>query len=134
MSELGERWADERANHAASAVGVVTAGFIEHHDQQAILLESGVFDQRIDVALEPAVGSAEPTIVAIIAAVRSDEGVVGQVAGGQIGSEMRERHQVLLLRGAILHVSEVSNGDMPNIVLPPAAGGIAAEVADRRQA
>ena len=47
---------------------------------------------------------------------------------------MRERHQVLLLRGAILHVSEVSNGDMPNIILSPAAGGITAQVADRWQA
>ncbi len=49
---------------------------------------------------------------------------------------MREGHQVqvLLLRGAILHVGEVSNGDVPNVVLSPAAGAIAAEVADRGQA
>src|SRR5205807_2104176 len=117
-----------------SAVGVVTAGFIEHYDQQAVLLESGVFDQRVDVGLEPVVGSAEATIVAIIATVWRDKGVVGQVAGGQIGGEMRERHQVLLLRGAILHVSEISNGDVPNVVLSAAAAGIATEIADRGQA
>ncbi len=77
MSELGERRADERADHAASAVGVVTAGFIEHHDEQAVLLESSVFDQRVDVGFEPVVSGAEATIVGIIAAVGSDEGVVG---------------------------------------------------------
>ena len=134
IAELGERRTDERADHAASAVGVVTARFIEHYDQQAVLLESGVFDQRIDVALEPVVGGAEATIVGSIATVRADERVVGQVAGRQIGGEMRERYQVLLLRGAVMYVSEISNGNMADIVLSPAAGGIAAQVAHRGQA
>src|SRR5258706_10267830 len=47
---------------------------------------------------------------------------------------MREGHQVLLLRRAVLHVSEISNGDMPNVVLSSTAGSITTEVADRRQA
>src|SRR5260221_11147758 len=134
MSELRKRWADQRADHPPSAVAVVTAGFIEHHDKQTVLLESGVFDQRVDVGLQPAVGGAEATIVGIIAAVRGDERVVWQVASSQIGSEMREGHQLLLLRRAVLHVSEISNGDMPNVVLSSTAGSIPTEVADRRQA
>ena len=83
MSELGERRADQRADHAASAVGVVTARFIEHHDQQAVLLESGVFDQWVDVALEPVVGGAKSAIVRVVAAVRRDERVVGKVSAGK---------------------------------------------------
>src|SRR5689334_24660563 len=45
ISELGECWADQRAHHTASAVGVVTAGFVEHDNEQAVLLEDRVFDQ-----------------------------------------------------------------------------------------
>ena len=134
ISELREGWTDQRAHHAAAAVGVIVAGFVEYHDEQAVLLEDRVLDQRIDVVFEPVIGGTEAAIVGIIATVGGDEGVVGKVSRGEILGQLCKGHQVLLLGGAVLHIGEIGNGDMANVILPAAAGGVAAEVADRGQA
>lgn len=80
ISELGECGADQRAHYLSCTVGIVVAGFIEHHDQPAILLEDRVLDQGIDVVFEPSIGGAGAAIVSVIATVGRDEGVVGKVS------------------------------------------------------
>src|SRR5690242_12058295 len=47
--------ADRRAENAAAAERVVAAGFVEHDDPQAFVLEHRTRDQRRDVRLQPAV-------------------------------------------------------------------------------
>lgn len=84
ISEFGECGTDQRANHTAAAVRIIVAGLIEHNNEQAVLLEDRVLDQRVDLVFEPIVGGAEATIVGIIAAVRCNKGVVGRVPGREI--------------------------------------------------
>ena len=134
ISEFREGWTDQRAHHAAPAVGISVSGFVEHHDEQAILLEDRVLDQRIDVVFEPVIGGTEAAIAGIIATVGGDEGVVVMVSRGEIVGQLRKWHQVLSLGGAVLHIGELSNGGVANVILPAAAGGVAPEVAERGQA
>jgi hypothetical protein len=134
ISECGERGANQRVHHMAAAVGVIAAGFIEHNDQQPGFLEDRVLDQRVDVVFEPVVGDAEGAIMSVIAAVGCDERVVGKASAQEILGQLRKGDNVLLLGGTALHIGEVSNGDVADVVLPAAAGGVAAEVADRGQA
>jgi len=67
----------------ASAVSAIVARFVEHNDEQTVLLEDGVLYEGIYVVFEPVVGGAKSAIVRVVAAVRRDERVVGKVSAGK---------------------------------------------------
>jgi len=83
IAELGERGTDQSAHHVASAVSAIVARFVEHNDEQTVLLEDGVLYEGIYVVFEPVVGGAKSAIVRVVAAVRRDERVVGKVSAGK---------------------------------------------------
>src|SRR6266516_1810544 len=67
---------DHHEGHSPTAMRVVSAGLVERHDQEPVLLELRVREQRSDVGLQPAVRHVQPTVVRVVAEVRLDEAVV----------------------------------------------------------
>ena len=51
---------DSKRHYMPAAVrGIGVETFIENNNQDAILLESGIIEQRADIVLEPCIGSGE---------------------------------------------------------------------------
>src|SRR6478672_12710287 len=102
----------------AAMCGVGVETFVKDKDQNAILLESGIVEQRPDVVFEPcirggqlyvigAAGGRRGAVMRVVVLVWHDEGIVRQLVICQVSAEMREGNQVQPLHAAVGHVSEV---------------------------
>ena len=88
-------------------------------------MEYWVLNQRVDVGLEPGVNCGERAVVPIVAEIRNDKEIVGQIAAGKIGCELSEEDKVLFLRGAVLHVGHVGQRIVADRVVARVAAGVA---------
>src|SRR5512146_3559467 len=121
--------ADRGPDDAAAAVRVVAVGFVEDDDEQPVGLKRRTRQQRGDVGLQPGVGDLETAVVGVVAQVRHHERVVRQRIAGQVGRELRERHEPLELRRVVHHIGE----ERERVVLARIAARLLAGVADRGQ-
>lgn len=124
---FGKRADDDSGYVAATGSEVEVVGFVKDDNEQAVVLKLRAVNQRVDVGLEPDIGGAERAVVRVIAKIGDDEGIVGEVDGVQIGSELSEGHEVLHLRGIVLRVGEIGE----RIVADGVAAHVVAGVADR---
>ena len=120
---LGKGADDDGGYVTATGSEVEIVGFVEDDDEQAVLLKLRAVNERVDIDLEPGIRGTERAVVRVIAKIGDDEGIVGEVDGVQIGSELTEGHEVLRLLGIVLHVGEIGERIVTD--------GVVAGVADR---
>jgi hypothetical protein len=129
ISALGQRTDDDGRYVAATGSEVERIGFVEHNDEQAVLLKQRALNERVDVGLEPDISGRERAVVRVIAKIGDDEGEIGEVGSVPIGSELAEGHEILHLLGIVLHVGEIGE----RVVADSITASIVAGVADRRE-
>ncbi len=103
---LRERTDYDRHGVTAAMREVGEFRFIENNNKQPVGLEYRTGDQGRDVLIQPAIRLGKSSIMGIVKIIGDDEGEVRQLSTVQVGSELRERHDIALLRRASLDVGE----------------------------
>src|SRR5208282_6616476 len=77
--------ADRNPRHVSTSVSLVTIkGLVESDDQQSAVLEGTALDEWSDILLQPGVSGRQRTIMCVVAQIRGDERIIGEVAARQI--------------------------------------------------
>src|SRR5581483_6881784 len=87
---------NDDGRHSTAAVPIVRAlRFIEHDNQDTVLLKLAIAEQRSDVVAQPRVRLLQGAVVRIVITVWDHERYIRQIVVVQITGEVREWHQVL---------------------------------------
>jgi len=129
VSRLGKRTDDDSDHVTTTGSEVEIACLIEKDDEEAILLKLRAVDERVDVGLEPGIGSAERTIVRIIARIWDEKRIIGEMGIRDVGGELSEGHQILHLDGIVLHIRKIGERVVADRIL----SHVVSSVADRRK-
>ena len=104
--------ADDEGSDVTSAIGrIVCLRLIENNNQQTILLKCRTGNQRGDVLLQPCVGELKRPVVSIVQKIRRQKGKTRKLVIGQVGIELRQRHQIVHLGAAVHHIGKVGETD-----------------------
>ena len=130
--------ADQHHGYMSAAMGrVAGCRLVKGDDQQAIpaRLEGWAGEQGREIGLQKGVCLCRGAVVRIVQSVGNDVSQVGQVVGGQVGGELRERHEIGRLAGAVSYVGEVGKRVVANVVrsVAAASGNVAARVTHGRK-
>src|SRR5580765_8925905 len=113
---------DSKRNYMSAAVrGVRVEAFVKDKDQDAILLESGIVEQRSDIVLEPcicggqlyvigATSGRRGAVMRVVVLVGHHKRIIRQLIVGQVGAEVSEGNQIQPLHTAICDIREVRQG------------------------
>jgi hypothetical protein len=82
VATLRLRTDDDGGDVASASSEIRKVRFIKDDDEEAISLEHGALNDRVEIRLQPIVSGGERAVMPVVTEVWDDEGIVGQVCSG----------------------------------------------------
>ena len=87
VATLRQRADDDGGHMASAGCEIQSVRFVKHNDEEPVFLECGALNDWAEIRLRPIVSDRERAVMRIVAEVRDDEGIVGQVCRKQVGGK-----------------------------------------------